>query len=142
MADSTLVALKGIVSRLRGFSALTTLTTPSSDPRSEKGIYSSVPQQTAFPYILIELESTPWAQQDDSNLEHKVTINAFSNKSSPATVMQIIQEVYNALDRQESNISIDSGSVVLCTFDGVKTTFKDANENIWHGIIEFKFLID
>ena len=135
MADSTLVGLKGIIARLQGFSALTSLVPAAK-------IYSSIPQQTAFPYVLVEFESTPWAQQDDSNLEHKVTVHGFSNNKSPFTAMSIAQEVYNALDRQEANISIDSGSVTLCTFDGVKTTFKDADENVWHSIIEFKFLID
>ena len=135
MADSTLVALKGIVTRLRGFGALTSLVT-STD------IVSSVTQQTGTPYVLVEIESTPWAQQDDSNLEHKVTIHGFSDELSPFTAMSIAQEAYNALDRQEANIIIDSGSVVLCTFDGVSTNFKDADGNIWHSIIEFKFLID
>ena len=135
MADSTLVGLKGIIARLRGFAALTSLV-PSAK------IVSSVSQQTAFPYVLVEFEATPWMQHDDSNLQHKVTIHAFSNKTSPFDAMAIIAEVYNALDRQEANISVDSGDVVLCIYDGLRTTFKEPDGNIWHGVIEFKLLID
>lgn len=135
MADSTLVAVKGIIARLRGFSALTSLVT-STD------IVTSVPQQTATPYVLIELSSESWAQDDSSNMTHTIRVHAFSDNLSPAISMQIIQEVFNALDRQETNISIDSGNVVLCIFSGLKDTFKEPDGITWHSVIEFKLTID
>ena len=135
MADSTLVALKGIVARLRGFSALTSLVT-STD------IVSSVNQQTATPYVLIEIDSVPWVQDDGSHMTHTIRAHAFSNELSPVTSMQIGQELYNALDRQESNIVLDSGDVLLCIFSGTKATFKESGGNIWHTVIEFELTID
>ena len=135
MADSTLVGLKAIIGRLRGFAALTNIVPAAK-------IMSSIAQQTSFPYILVEFEGSPWMQDDDSNIQHKVTVHAFSDKNSPFVSMNAIKEVYNALDRQESNISVDSGIVVLCIYDGLRTTFKEPDGNIWHSVIEFKLLID
>ena len=135
MADSTLVALKGIIARLRGYSALTSLVTSTK-------IVSSVLQQQTFPYVLVEVESRDWSQDDDANMQHTIRVHAFSDEISPATSMQIIQEVYNALNRQETNISVDSGSVVLCFFSGLKDTFKEPDGSIWHSVIEFTLIID
>lgn len=135
MADSTLVALKGIIARLRGFGALTSLVT-STD------IVSSVPQQTAPPYVLIEIDSAPWVQDDGSHMSHTIRAQVFSDELSPAIAMQIGQEIFNALDRQEANITVDSGNVLLCIFSGLKSTFKESDGNIWRGVIEFELIID
>lgn len=135
MADSTLVALKGLIARLRGYSALTSLVTSTK-------IVSSVLQQQSFPYVLVELESRDWSQDDDANMQHTVRVHAFSDEISPVNTMQIMQEVYNALNRQEANISVDSGIVVLCIFSGLKDTFKEPDGSVWHGVIEFTLIID
>ena len=135
MADSTYVALKGIVARLRGFSALTSLVTSTN-------IVSSVTQQTAFPYVLVEMSSTPWVQDDGSHMQHTIRTHAYSDNLSPNDSILMGQEIYNALDRQESNIVLDSGNVLLCVFSGLKTTFKETDGNIWHSVTEFELIID
>ena len=134
MADSTLAGLKGIVARLIASSDVTNLVSTR--------IYSNVPQQATFPYILVEFESTDWSQQDDANLQHRVTVNGYSRKSSLLEASQISEKVYNSLNRQENNISLDAGNVVLLHFAGVKTTFKESDGVTWHSVIEFNLTID
>ena len=134
MADSTLPALKGIIARLLAYTTLTNIVSTR--------IYSNIPQQTTFPYVLVEIESTDWSQQDDANLQHTIRVHGFSRESSPFEAMSIAQEVYNALNRQEDNISLDSETVVLLQYSGLKTTFKEPDGITWHSVIEFNFIID
>lgn len=134
MADSTLVALEGLLVRLKAYTALTNIVSTR--------IYSNVPQQATFPYTLIELESSDWSQNDDANLQHTVRVHGYSRISSPTEVMRISEQVYNALNRQEDNISLDTGTVVLLQLNGVKTTFKEPDGITWHSVIEFNLIID
>jgi len=134
MADSTRVGLKGIMTRLLAYSDLTDIVSTR--------IYSNIPQQTTFPYVDVAFTSTDWSQKDDANMQHSVIVSAYSRTSSPSEAMQIGEEVYNALNRQENNITLDTGSVILLQFSGVKTTFKDADGKTWHSVTEFNFVID
>lgn len=134
MGDSTRVGLKGIMARLLAFTDLTNIVSTR--------IHSNIAQQTDFPYVVVEFESTPWDQQDDANLQHKITVHGYGRTSSPSEVMQIAEEVYAALNRQEDNITLDSGSVVLLLFSGIKTTFKENDGITWHSVTEFNFIID
>ena len=134
MADSTLVGLKGVITRLLAYTTLTSIVSTR--------VYSNVPQQTTFPYVTVEFTSIDWSQKDDANLQHRVTVSGYSRTSSPLEAMQISEKVYDALNRQEDNVTLDSGSVVLLQFSGVKTTFKDADGKTWHSVIEFDLIID
>jgi hypothetical protein len=134
MTDSTLVGLKGIMARLLAYSDLTDIVGTR--------IYSNVPQGTTFPYVVVEFRSSDWSQQDDANLQHTVTVAGYSRTSSPSEAMQISEKTYAALNRQENSITLDTGTVVLLQFDGVKTTFKEDNGVTWHSVIEFNFIID
>lgn len=134
MADTTLVALKGVTAKLLAESTLTSIVSTR--------VYSDIPQQTVYPYALIEISSQDWSQDDDANMQHNITVHGFSKKNSPTEAMQIAEAAYNTLNRQEDNISLDSGSVVLCIFDGVRDNFKEPDGITWHSVIEFKLIID
>ena len=134
MADSTRVGIKGIIARLKAFTNLTNIVSTR--------IFTNVPQQSTHPHVVIEFTSTDWSQQDDANLQHRITVHSYSRKSSTSEANQIAEEVYAALNRQENNITLDSGSVVLLQFTGVKTTFKEDDGTTWHSITEFNFIID
>ena len=134
MGDSTRVGLKGIMARLRAFTDLTDIVSTR--------IFSNVPQQADFPYVNVAFASVPWDQQDDANLQHTITVSGYSRLSSPSEAMQIAEKAYAALNRQEDNITLDSGSVVLLMFSGIKTTFKEDDGVTWHSVTEFNFIID
>ena len=134
MADSTLVAMKGIIARLKATSDITDIVA--------QRIYSSIPQQEAFPYIEVEIESRDWSQQDDANMQHLVRVHCYSRTNSLEQAATVTEKVYNSLNRQENSITIDTGSVVVIQFDGVKTTFKEQDGVTWHSVIEFNLIID
>ena len=133
MADTTKIALSGVVNRLEAVSDVTDIVSTR--------IYSNVPQQTTFPYIFIELESVPFAQDDDSNMTHLVKVYGFSRKSSQAEALDIAEAVYSALDRQEDNITLSSGSLVNCNFVNNRTV-KDSDGVTWFSVSEFTMTID
>jgi len=134
MTDTTLIGMKGIIAKLLAETDLTDIVSTR--------IYSNVPQQADFPYAFVEFASSDWSQKDDTNMSHIVTIHGYSRKSSILEVSQIAEKVYNALNRQESNITLDSGTVVLLQFTNVKTVFKESDGVTWHSVIEFEFIID
>ena len=134
MADSTLVVLKGIIAELLATGGLTAITSTR--------IYSDIPQQVAFPYAAVEIESATWAQDDGSHMSHTIRVHGFSRKNSPSEAMNIAAQTYDALNRQEAAISVDSGTILQCVFDGVKTTFKDTDGITWHSVIEFNLIMN
>ncbi len=132
--DSTLVTLKGVIARLTGYAGLTAITGAR--------IYTDIPQQTVFPYALVEIESKPWAQDDGSHMEHIIRTHGFSRKNSPIEAIQITQECYNSLDRQKASIILTSGNILLCDFSGLKDTFKEPDGITWHSVIEFRIIVN
>lgn len=133
MADYTRVLLKGVIARLKAYTDLTDIVGTK--------IYSDVPQQTAKPYCVVEISSIPSPTKDNSVHKHDILVHGFSATKSPNQAMQIAEEVFNALDRQESNITLDSGSMTYLQTTELKDTFKEPDGNIWHSIINFNCLI-
>lgn len=134
MADSTYDTLKAVVAKLLASSNLTSVVSTK--------VYSDIPQQTNFPYCFVEIESQPWDQDDDANMQHIVRVHGYSNKNSPMQTTRIAEYAYEAINRQESSITLDSGDLVLAIFTGVKTVFKEPDGKTWHSVIEFSLTVD
>ena len=134
MSDSSLVVLKAVVAKLLATAGLTAITGTR--------VYSDVPQPTAFPYAVVEIESQPWVNDSSSDMMHKVTVHGYSRKTSPSEIMNIAAQSYAALDRQEASLSVDSGTVLECVYDGVKTNFKESDGITWHSVIEFRIIMN
>ena len=133
MAYSQKVALKAIIARLNAVSGVTNLVSSR--------IYSDVIENPTFPYILVELRSQPFATKDSSDQEHEVMVHCFSKNNTPTQAMDILSGVYTALDRTESNFTLDSGNLVYSQLGGVNDIFKEPDGITWHGVINFNFLI-
>lgn len=138
MADSTLDAIKGVLARLGATAALTSITMKDTD---DNGIYTDVPQDISAPYCVLEIAGQPWAQFDSSGMVHTLRLHGFSENKSPVEATQIKQACFDALDRQESNVSLDSGEVVLLRYSGLSDAFKEPDGITWHSIIEFELTI-
>lgn len=134
MADSTYVTLKAVIAKLKANSNLVSVVGTK--------VYNDVPQQTAFPYCLVEIQSEPWDTDEDANMQHTIRVHGFSNKPSNSVAVRIAEYSYEALNRQEGSITLDSGDVVLCQFSGVKTTLKEPDGDVWHSVIEFNLMVD
>ena len=133
MAYSQKVALKAIIARLNAVSALTSVVSTR--------IYSDVIQNVTFPYALVELSSIPFATKSSSDQEHNIIIHVFSRNNSPTEVMDALSGVMTAMDRTETNFTLDTGNLVYSQFGGVNDIFKEPDGITWHGVINFNFLI-
>lgn len=132
MAFTQKIALKAVISKMLNTTAITNLVSTR--------VYSKAPQNVTFPYIITEISSAPFADKDSSHQEHSIIIHAFSRKDTPKEAMDIIEAVYNAIDRNIS-LTLDSGSLVRCHFDGLNDVFLEADGITSHGVINFKMLI-
>ena len=111
------------------YQALSTLAYP---------VYDDVPQNAAFPYIVIG-DDTSIPFDDDCNVgaESTITIHVWSIYSGRLEVKQIMNAVYNRLHRQ--NLSI-AGSYSITLNAEYQDTFLDPDGVTRHGVIRFRLL--
>lgn len=128
MADTTLQTLKGIYGRLSGFAGLTSLVSTR--------IYSDVPQQASFPYVKISIpNSEDFSTKNASDYNHKVRVQVFSRQASPKEAIDVREQVFLALDRQEENITVTGATVVRIQKDQLSTLLEDVEG--WQAVIQF-----
>lgn len=132
MADTALDVLKGTIARLKAVAGVTGLV--------GNRIYSNVPQKTTFPYCVLTIESNDWSTKSFSGQEHTLRIQSFSRKPNPTECLNIRKQVQGALDRQEANISLDNGSLILCQKTGLSTAFRNDDES-WQSVIQFNITV-
>ena len=75
-------------------------------------------------------------------MSHIAKIYAFSRESSPAEALDISFVVYNALDRQENNITISIGDLVNCDFTGDRRVVKDTDGVTWFCVSNYSLTVD
>jgi len=103
-SDSGLPLLAGVMTRLKATSAITAIV--------GQKIYSRVPQQADVPYIVVTMEAGDWSAKDFTGMSHKIRVQAFSTKPSPSEALTIRAAVIEALERQESNITVTGYTLV------------------------------
>ncbi len=107
MADSGWATLSAIWTTLQANGALTALCPAAS-------IYSNIPQQPTFPFMLIEIiPSEDWSTKTNTGMKHTVKIQSFSRKPSQKEAFDIRQAIYNALNRNEAGITITGNNLTL-----------------------------
>lgn len=139
MGESTKRSLEAIFTRLEQNSTLLGIVQKDT---SDNGIYGSVPQQSAYPYCLVEIESVPFKTFDKSNQTHTIRVHGFSRKGSPGEAMDIAEQIFISLDRQESNVNVANATVVELQYNGLRDTFKEPDGKTWHSVIEFKMIVE
>lgn len=104
-SDSAIPLLTGIMTRLKGWSALTAIV--------GQKIYSDVPQATDSPYVTVEtMPSKEFDAKDFTGMQFKVRVMGFSRKQSRLEALQIRAAVIECLERQESNITVSGFNLV------------------------------
>lgn len=134
MADSARAVIKGVIARLKAVTAVTDIV--------GQRIYTEVPQTTSFPYIRVGITSEPFAASDFSDMQHTLRIQCFSKTDDVSECLLTRTEVYNVLDRQEGNITLDAGNLVKCEFSGLADAFLENDGMIWQGVIEFDLIVN
>ena len=86
--------------------------------------------------------SEPFASQSFSDQEHTVRIQAFSRNQSPLECMQARSAIYDALDRQEANITVTGKNLVKCQYDGTSFFDKEPDGVTWQSLISFSVLVN
>lgn len=133
MTDSYKPLLKGIIARLKAVTAITDIVSTR--------VYSDVPQNATFPYIVVTIDSLPFDGCEFTGMEHEVQIQSFSRTGSPAQSADIRAAVYTALNRQESNITMDSGSVRVLQYNGVGFVEREPDGKTWQSLSRFRCVV-
>lgn len=128
--DSAAALLTGISARLSAVSAVTALV--------GSRIYGAVPAKPTYPYVLITAQSIPMSANDFSAMEHTVRVQAFAAENKPGTCLAIRGAVMDALDRSESLITVQGGTLVSLEFDGLADAFPEDKGLTYQSVVEFK----
>ena len=134
MADSWFDLMKGVIAALKGDATIFAIV--------GNNVFSDVPQNETFPYIAISIQSSPSDTKTSTGMLHTLQISAFSRKDkSPEEATDIRKAVYNLLHRQESAITLDSGTLVSMLFSGVSFARKELDGVTWQATMQFDVLI-
>lgn len=111
------------------------------------GVYDHVPQGTAAPYVVIgEDTSVPWNTKSFDGQQYTLTLHVWDYfKAGKKSVKTIMQNVYAALHRQESAVTVTGFRLVLleCEFTTVMqdTTAVSEIDHYYHGVMRFRALV-
>jgi hypothetical protein len=133
MSDSGLATLQGIITRLKAYAGLTALVSTR--------IYSIVPQQTAFPYVVVSMRSNPFDTKDVTGLNTIIRVQGFSRQMSYDEALNIRNQVMVALERQEANITISGFTLVKLDKGALCDIITEDDGITRQSIIEFDALI-
>ena len=103
-------------------------------------VFDHVPQDTAFPYIVIgDDTSIPWDTDDSLGSETTCTIHIWSRHRGRKEVKEIGRTIYEKLHRAE--FPIIGGTLVECQAE-FEESFMDPDGLTRHGVMRFRLTID
>lgn len=104
-------------------------------------IYTDVPQKATFPYLVLNLDSGPFAASDFSGQSHTLRLQIFSQDTSAKEALNIRKACLDALDRQESAVTVTGFTLVRCEYSGNGTMFKEDDGKTWQAIGELELVV-
>jgi hypothetical protein len=129
----------GIYNRLAGYAALTSLATG--------GIYDFVPETVPPPFVVIGDDTAiDWSTKTTNGWETTITIHCWAFEvAGRKNVKAIMSAIYDALHRQESNITVSGFNLVMLQSE-FETSVQDPSaqgqgDRFYHGIQRFRALI-
>lgn len=132
MSDTYLSLMKGIIAALKADATVSGLVSTR--------VYSDVPQDETFPYIVVEIDSEDYSSKTFSGMGHEVRTHIYSRKKSPKEIGDIRSAVYNVIHRQEDSIALDSGVFSHVNYS-TGLIFKEPDGVTWHGVGIFNAFI-
>lgn len=133
MADSALAVIEGVITRLLALTPVTSIVGTK--------VYTDVPQQTKPPYIVLSIDSGDWSTKTTSDMRHTLRVQSFSDKKGLKECLTLRSAIVNALDRQEDNVTLSSGSVMLLQKGGLNTAFKEPDGKTWQSVVQFDIIV-
>lgn len=131
MADTALPVIKAVIAVLKG--ALPSMVGPR--------VYTDVPQDEPFPYVVVSVTSEPFAANDFSGQTHLVRVQAFSRESTIEECLRIRAAIMDALDRKESSLPLDAGTLVKSEYAGGDRAFIEDDGETWQSVAEFEMIV-
>lgn len=131
--DSALAVIQAVIVTLNANTGVNTLLAGR--------IYTDVPQKAAFPYMVVSIDSEPFAASDFSGQSHSLRLQVFSQADSAKEALSIRKACTDALDRQEGSISLSAGTLVKCEYSGSGTMFKEDDGKTWQAIGELEVVV-
>lgn len=130
-----------IFDRLKNYADLAALL--ANDPRpniSGAAVFDHVPQNAAFPYVVIgDTTTNEWDTDDSLGGDHTATIHAWSEDRGREEAKKIQAEIYNALHRHD--LQVAGAVVVTCEFEYAETIV-DTDGLTRQGITRFRILTE
>lgn len=133
MADTALSVIKGVIAALKATGAVTSVV--------GQRIYTDVPQGATFPYLVVSIQSEPFAANDFSGQAHTVRLQTFSREAGAHQALAIRKAVLEALDRKETSISLDEGTLVKCEYSGLSDSFIEDDGKTWQAVTELEVIV-
>ncbi len=131
--DSALVVIQAVVATLKADAGVTLLVAGR--------VYTDVPQKANFPYVVLSIDSDPFAANDFSGQSHTLRIQAFGRNSTAKEVLTVRKACLDALDRQETSINLSAGTLVKCEFSGSGTMFQEDDGKTWQAVGELELIV-
>ena len=125
--------MKGIIAELKADTALAAIVGTR--------VYSNTPQNADFPYVSVSISSQPYDGCDFTGMVHDISVSGFSRKADPAQAADIRSAVYDALNREESAITLDNGSVRHIHYSGVSFVEREPDGITWQSLIRFRCVV-
>lgn len=125
--------VKGIVTRLK---AAASVTTHVSDRT-----YLDVPQGATFPFISLDISSDERYTKTSRSVQYQIVFNAWSRQKTPLEALNVLAGIKTAIDRQESLITLDSGTVVMIHMVS-EDCYKDPDGVTWHAVGIYNAYVD
>lgn len=133
MADTALVVIKAAIVTLKADASVIALVADR--------VFTDVPQNTDFPYLVVSAQSEPFAANDFSGQAHQLRVQSYSRKAGIAECLQLRAAALNALDRKESNLVLESGTLVKCEYSGLSDAFIEDDGKTWQGVGELEVIV-
>lgn len=129
-----------VYTRLTGYAALTALVGTR--------VFDFVPESAQPPFVVIGDDTAiDWSSKTNNGWETTVTIHAWDfEKAGRKSVKAILSAVYDALHRQEANITVSGFTLVQIQYE-FEQTFQDTSaegqsDRFYHGVQRFRVLIE
>lgn len=103
-------------------------------------VYDHVPEDAAFPYVVIgEDTHVPFDTDDSLGAESTVTIHVWSRYRGKKEAKDMQGTIYDALTRQE--LTIDGYDLITIEFE-YSDVLLDPDGITIHGVSRFRFIVD
>ena len=121
------------------FTALDNATINDVDGNSITGVFDDVPENTAYPYVVIgEETATNIDTKDKDAHEHTLTIHVWSQYRGRKEIKNIMSSVYTTL--HNASITVSGASLVNIRHE-FENTLTESDGITRHGVMRFRAVV-